>query len=123
MVLRSVAEARAFRGSATGSIGLVPTMGALHEGHAALIDRAVRESDLAVVSIFVNPTQFGPHEDFATYPRDEAADLAFCERLRAAMVFAPTVDEMYPAGDATRVEPGPMRRASRAPRGRVTSPG
>ncbi len=83
-------------------------MGALHEGHASLIERAVRENDLAVVSIFVNPTQFGPHEDFAAYPRDESADLSMCERLGAAMVFAPTVDEMYPAGDATRVQPGPI---------------
>ncbi|MDQ2914149.1 MAG: pantoate--beta-alanine ligase [Chloroflexota bacterium] len=108
-VLRSVAEARAFRaGTATASIGFVPTMGALHEGHASLIKRAVREHDLAVVSIFVNPAQFGPHEDFAAYPRDESADLALCEKLGAAMVFAPTVHEMYPAGDATGVQPGPV---------------
>jgi len=108
-VLRSVAEARAFRtASATASIGFVPTMGALHEGHASLIARAVRENDLAVVSIFVNPTQFGPQEDFGAYPRDEPADLAACERLGATMVFAPTVDELYPAGDATRVQPGPI---------------
>ncbi len=83
-------------------------MGALHAGHASLIERAARENDLAVVSIFVNPTQFGPREDFAAYPRDEAADLAMCEQLGAAMVFAPTVEEMYPAGDATRVQPGPI---------------
>jgi pantoate--beta-alanine ligase len=83
-------------------------MGALHAGHASLVERAARENDLAVVSIFVNPTQFGPHEDFAAYPRDESADLAMCDRLGAAMVFAPTVDEMYPAGDATRVQPGPI---------------
>jgi pantoate--beta-alanine ligase len=83
-------------------------MGALHAGHASLIERAARENDLAVVSIFVNPTQFGPGEDFAAYPRDESADLTQCERLGVAMVFAPTVDELYPAGDATRVQPGPV---------------
>src|SRR5205809_3265801 len=94
-------------------------MGALHAGHASLIERSVRENDLAVVSIFVNPTQFGPHEDFAAYPRDESADLSMCERLGAAMVFAPMVDEMYPAGDATRVEPGPIAaRVAGAPRPR-----
>jgi len=108
-VLRSVAEARAFRAaSAKARVGLVPTMGALHDGHASLIERAVRENELAVVSIFVNPTQFGPHDDFVAYPRDESADLAICERLGATMVLAPTEDEMYPAGDATRVQPGPI---------------
>ena len=108
-VLRSAAEVRAFRaGSPNASLGLVPTMGALHDGHASLVERAARENELAAVSIFVNPPQFGPHEDFAAYPRDESADLAACERLGAAMVFAPTVDEMYPAGDATRVQPGPI---------------
>jgi pantoate--beta-alanine ligase len=83
-------------------------MGALHEGHASLIRRAVGDNDLAVVSIFVNPTQFGPREDFTAYPRDEPTDLAICERLGAAMVFAPTAQEIYPPGDTTRVEPGPM---------------
>ena len=108
-IFRSVAEARAFRAeSGSARVGLVPTMGALHAGHASLIERAARENDLAVVSIFVNPLQFGPHDDFAAYPRDESADLSMCERLGAAIVFAPTVDEMYPAGDATRVEPGPI---------------
>jgi pantoate--beta-alanine ligase len=108
-VFRLVSDARAFRtASAAASIGFVPTMGALHEGHASLIERAVREHDLAVVSIFVNPTQFGPHEDFSAYPRDESADLEICARLGAAMVFAPSVDEIYPPGDATRVQPGPI---------------
>jgi pantoate--beta-alanine ligase len=83
-------------------------MGALHAGHASLLERAVAENDLAAVSIFVNPTQFGPQEDFAAYPRDESADLAVCEKLGAAMIFAPSVEEMYPAGDATRVQPGPI---------------
>src|SRR5437773_9918063 len=81
-------------------------MGALHDGHASLIERAGREHDLAIVSIFVNPAQFGPHEDFAAYPRDESADLALCARLGTAVVFAPTVEEMYPPGDTTRVQPG-----------------
>jgi len=106
-VFRLASDARAFRtASAAASIGFVPTMGALHSGHASLIERAVREHDLAVVSIFVNPTQFGPNEDFAEYPRDESADLAVCERLGAAMVFAPAVEEIYPPGEATRVQPG-----------------
>ena len=108
-VFRLVSDARAFRtASAAASIGFVPTMGALHEGHASLIERAVREHDLAVVSIFVNPTQFGPHEDFSAYPRDESADLEICARLGTAMVFAPSVEEIYPPGDATRVQPGPI---------------
>jgi pantoate--beta-alanine ligase len=106
-LLRSIVDVRAFRAaSAEASVGFVPTMGALHPGHASLVERAVRENDLAVVSIFVNPSQFGPHEDFGAYPRDESADLAMCERLGTAMVFAPAVEEMYPAGDATRVQPG-----------------
>src|SRR5213594_4593022 len=83
-------------------------MGALHSGHASLIERAVRENDAAVVSIFVNPTQFGPREDFAGYPRDEVTDVALCERLGVAMIFAPSVAEIYPEGDATHVQPGPI---------------
>jgi pantoate--beta-alanine ligase len=83
-------------------------MGALHDGHASLVERAVAECDAAAVSIFVNPTQFAPNEDLAAYPRSEASDLALCERLGAAMVFAPAVAELYPPGDATRVQPGPL---------------
>ena len=104
-MLRTAADVRSWRMRA-GRTGLVPTMGALHEGHASLVKRAVRDNEAAVVSIFVNPTQFGPHEDFALYPRDESADLAMCETLGASMVFVPTMDEMYPAGDGTRVQPG-----------------
>ncbi len=104
-VLRSVRELREWRASAH-DVGLVPTMGALHDGHLALVARAVRESERAAASIFVNPTQFGPGEDYRAYPRDEAADLALLERAGCAAAFVPTVDEVYPAGDDTRIVPG-----------------
>lgn len=76
-------------------IGLVPTMGFLHEGHKSLIERAVKENDRVIVSVFVNPIQFGPSEDFATYPRDLNTDVRLCEDAGASMVFAPDVPEMY----------------------------
>jgi pantoate--beta-alanine ligase len=83
-------------------------MGALHEGHGELIQYA-RDTNVSVVaSIFVNPTQFGPNEDFTRYPRDEAADLALLESLGVAVVFVPTVEEMYPPGGATFVDVGPL---------------
>ena len=84
-------------------IGLVPTMGALHDGHASLIRAARADGGQVVVSIFVNPTQFGPTEDLAKYPRPLEQDLAVCEREGAAIVFTPTPEEMYPAGFATTV--------------------
>ncbi len=87
-------------------VGLVPTMGALHAGHAALIAEARRHASFVVVSIFVNPTQFGPAEDFARYPRTLEADAATCERAGAAAVFAPAADAMYRPGDETRVRVG-----------------
>ena len=77
------------------SVGLVPTMGYLHEGHQSLIKRAVAENDRAVVSVFVNPIQFAPNEDLETYPRDLEADCRLCERTGAAMVFHPDPSEMY----------------------------
>lgn len=76
-------------------IGFVPTMGYLHEGHKSLIDRAVKENDRVVVSIFVNPTQFGPKEDLANYPRDLERDASLCSDSGADLIFAPEVDEMY----------------------------
>jgi pantoate--beta-alanine ligase len=106
-VLRSVADVRAWRAGA-GRVGFVPTMGALHAGHASLVERAVRETDAAIASIFVNPTQFGPNEDFAAYPRKEAEDVALLESQGCAVAFIPPVAEIYPPGDATRVTPGPI---------------
>ena len=77
------------------TVGLVPTMGYLHEGHASLIKRAVAENDRVVVSTFVNPVQFGPTEDLSTYPRDEKRDADLCESVGAHLMFHPTPDEMY----------------------------
>ncbi|WP_036839576.1 pantoate--beta-alanine ligase [Pleomorphomonas oryzae] len=86
------------------SIGLVPTMGYLHRGHATLVDRARDDNDLVVTSVFVNPLQFGPNEDFARYPRDLDADRKMLAAHRADIVFAPTVEEMYPQPIATHIE-------------------
>ena len=91
-----------FRG-ADETIALVPTMGALHAGHVTLIEHARRKADRVVVSIFVNPTQFAPHEDFASYPRPFDADVAVLRRLSVDLVWAPTPEVMYPQGFATRV--------------------
>ncbi|MBB5233048.1 pantoate--beta-alanine ligase [Deinococcus budaensis] len=115
-VLSTVAELRAALAGA-GRVGLVPTMGYLHEGHAALIRQAQAECDLVVVSVFVNPKQFGPGEDLARYPRDLARDLGVAGEAGADLLFHPDAAEMYPDGHATTVTvagvSGPPEGASR----------
>ncbi len=86
------------------SIGLVPTMGYLHEGHKSLIDRAVSENDRVVVSVFVNPIQFAPTEDLESYPRDFDADCRLCEDAKASLVFHPDAEEMYYGDFSTFVD-------------------
>jgi pantoate--beta-alanine ligase len=99
LITRTISETRAAIAHARASgkrIGFVPTMGYLHEGHLQLIDIAKQHSDFVVVSIFVNPTQFGPHEDFAAYPRDFERDRKLCDARGADLIFAPDVLEIYP---------------------------
>jgi pantoate--beta-alanine ligase len=110
--VRTVADVRRvlrpFRGSST--IGLVPTMGALHDGHVALIRAARAECDQVVASLFVNPTQFGDAADLAAYPRDEAHDARIAEESGVDWLFVPSVDEMFPVSHGTWVEPGSAAR-------------
>jgi pantoate--beta-alanine ligase len=101
--LRALDRARTEFGSAT--VALVPTMGALHAGHLALVRRARQRAERVFVSIFVNPTQFAPHEDLAAYPRTFAEDLAALARERVDLVWAPSAEVMYPDGFATRIAP------------------
>jgi pantoate--beta-alanine ligase len=100
-VKREVARARA-RGD---RIGFIPTMGALHKGHLSLIKKALGECDYVVVSIFVNPTQFGPTEDYKKYPRTLEEDRRLCAQAGVHLIFAPKLNQMYPAGFATYVTP------------------
>jgi len=103
---RTRAALREARSALEAPVGFVPTMGALHEGHASLVRRARDECQSVVASIFVNPMQFGPNEDFSRYPRDEAADLEMLERLGVDVAFVPGVEEIYPPGHTTSVDVG-----------------
>ena len=96
-VIEKIDEIKRLRQQLAEPIGFVPTMGYLHEGHLTLVKRAREENPSVVVSIFVNPTQFGPQEDFTRYPRDTQSDLTLLERERTDIVFMPSRDEMYPA--------------------------
>jgi pantoate--beta-alanine ligase len=105
-LVKSIEEMRAFSNtvhSRGAQLGLVPTMGALHEGHLSLVRAARDKSDVITVSIFVNPTQFGPQEDFAKYPRNLDRDSTLLEREHVDVIFAPSVEDMYPAGAVTWV--------------------
>ncbi len=106
-ILETVADAVSSRAAASSPVVLVPTMGALHRGHTALIEAAKKRAGsqgTIVVSIFVNPSQFGPHEDFSRYPRPLHEDLTICRELGVHAVFAPTVEAMYAADDSTVIE-------------------
>ena len=105
-ICRTAAELRAVRSAMPSPVALVPTMGALHAGHESLLKQARADNACVVASIFVNPLQFGPNEDLASYPRTPDEDVALLERLSCDAVFAPTIEEMYPAGSQTRVQPG-----------------
>jgi pantoate--beta-alanine ligase len=105
-VLKTIEEVRAARRASRESVGLVPTMGALHDGHRALVRRAREENDHVCVSVFVNPAQFGPNEDYAAYPRDHERDLQLLKGEGVDLVFMPPVEEMYPDDFDTAVDLG-----------------
>ncbi len=107
-VVRTRAELREARAALPSPVGFVPTMGALHDGHASLVRRSREECASTVASIFVNPTQFGPNEDLSRYPRDEQGDLALLDSLGADLAFLPGVEEIYPAGHMMAVDVGAL---------------
>ena len=106
IVARTIDELRGALRAPAAPVGLVPTMGYLHEGHLSLVQAAKVQCPTVVVSIFVNPTQFGPNEDFEDYPRDEDRDLDLLADAGADIAFIPSVEEVYPPGDSTRVRVG-----------------
>ncbi len=105
-VISSIPDFRKARSGLRGTLGLVPTMGYLHEGHLALVRRARGENDTIAASIFVNPSQFGPNEDFTTYPRDMDRDLSLLRAEGADLVFTPSPEDIYPPGFDTWIEVG-----------------
>lgn len=105
-VVATIEGMRRLRSQASGTVGFVPTMGYLHEGHLSLVRRARAENDIVVCSIFVNPTQFGPNEDFEKYPRDPQRDLTLLQQERVDIVFMPPPLEMYPEGFGATIDVG-----------------
>ena len=109
LLVHTRAELDAARAGRIGEVAVVMTLGALHEGHLALVHAARRRAKTVIVTIFVNPLQFGPNEDFARYPRTLEQDLKMCEQAEVDIVFAPAVEEVYPGGEPkVRITPGPM---------------
>ena len=109
LLVHTRAQLDAARAGRFGEVAVVMTMGALHEGHLALVRAARRSAKTVILTIFVNPLQFGPGEDFARYPRTLEADLKLCEQAEVDIVFAPAVEEVYPGGEPmVRITPGPM---------------
>jgi len=109
LLIHTRAELEAARAGRLGEVAVVMTMGALHEGHLALVRAARRRARTVIVTVFVNPLQFGPSEDFARYPRTLDQDLKRCEQAEVDIVFAPAVEEVYPGGEPkVRITPGPM---------------
>ena len=107
-VFYNIADFRAWREGLSGTVGFAPTMGNLHDGHIACLKSAQRHADHSVVSIFVNPTQFSPTDDFAKYPRTLDDDLKLLDANGCDAVFVPSIDEMYPEGESTKVHAGTM---------------